>query len=66
MDEEHDNSYNSDKSPRYKTKEILEKMLKVNPKLNILLASWTPSINSMYKAVKKEWNLINLLEKFNN
>ena len=27
MDEEHDNSYNSDKSPRYKTKEILENSL---------------------------------------
>jgi len=65
MDEEHDNSYNSDKSPRYKTKEILEKMQKLDPELNILLASWTPSINSMYKAVKKEWNLINLLEKYN-
>jgi primosomal protein N' len=39
MDEEHDNSYNSDKSPRYKTKEILEKMLEFNPALNILLAS---------------------------
>lgn len=64
MDEEHDNSYNSDKSPRYKTKEILEKMLELNPSINILLASWTPSINSMYKSVKKEWNLVNLLEKF--
>jgi primosomal protein N' len=39
MDEEHDNSYNSDKSPRYKTKEILEKMLEINPRLNILLGS---------------------------
>jgi len=64
MDEEHDNSYNSDKSPRYKTKEILEKMLGLNPNINILLGSWTPSINSMYKAVKGEWNLINLLEMF--
>ena len=64
MDEEHDNSYNSDKSPRYKTKEILEKMLEINPSINILLASWTPSINSMYNGVKGKWNLINLLEKF--
>jgi len=39
MDEEHDNSYNSDKSPRYKTKEILKKMLELNPSINILLAS---------------------------
>jgi primosomal protein N' len=39
MDEEHDNSYNSDKSPRYKIKEILEKMLEINPSINVLLAS---------------------------
>jgi primosomal protein N' len=39
-------------------------MLEINPELNILLASGTPSINSMYKWVKKEWNLVNLLEKF--
>ncbi len=64
MDEEHDNSYNSDKSPRYKTKEIIEKMLELNPDLKVLLWSWTPSINSMYKAVKWEWNLMNLLEKY--
>jgi primosomal protein N' len=40
-------------------------MLEFNPALNILLASWTPNINSMYKAIKSEWNLINLLKKFN-
>jgi primosomal protein N' len=39
-------------------------MLEINPSINVLLASWTPSINSMYKAVKGEWNLVNLLEKF--
>lgn len=64
MDEEHDNSYNSDKSPRYKAKEIIEKMLELNPNINVLFWSWTPSINSMYKAVKKDWNLVNLLEKY--
>ena len=64
MDEEHDNSYNSDKSPRYKTKEIIEKMLELNPNINVLLWSGTPSVNSMYKAVKWEWNLVNLLEKY--
>ena len=64
MDEEHDNSYISDKNPRFKTKEILEKMLELNPSINILLASGTPSVNSMYKAIKKEWNLFNLLEKY--
>ncbi len=64
MDEEHDNSFNSDKSPRYKTKEIIQKMLELNPNIKVLLGSWTPSVNSMYKWVKGEWNLVNLLEKF--
>ena len=64
MDEEHDQSYNSDKSPRYKTTEIIEKMQELDPSMNILLWSWTPSINSMYKALKKEWNLVSLLEKY--
>ncbi len=66
MDEEHDNSYNSDKAPRYKSKEVIEKMLELNPSINVLLASGTPSIDSMYKAVKGEWNLINLLEKYSS
>ncbi len=64
MDEEHDNSYNSDSAPRYKTTEIIEKMLELDPSMRVLLWSGTPSINSMYKALKKEWNLVNLLEKY--
>ncbi len=64
MDEEHDNSYNSDKSPRYRTKEILEKKSELNPDLKIILASWTPSVISMYKALKWEYELISLLEKY--
>ena len=64
MDEEHDSSYNSDKSPRYKSKEIINKISSINPHINILLGSGTPSITSMYKWVKKEWNVIYLLEKF--
>ncbi len=64
MDEEHDKSYNSDKSPRYKTKEVLGKMQELNPDLNILLGSWTPSIEWMYNAVKWDWSLVSLLEKY--
>lgn len=64
MDEEHDASYVSDKSPRYNVKEVLVMMKKYNPSLKLLLWSWTPSINSMYKAVKWEWNLVSLLEKY--
>lgn len=63
IDEEHDNSYSSDKSPRYNTIEIAEQ---ISDSLNIklLLASWTPSIKSMYKALKGKYKLLNLLEKY--
>ncbi len=63
VDEEHDNSYFSDKNPRYSS---IDLVLKISELLNIkvILASWTPSINSMYKAIKKEFELISLMEKF--
>lgn len=63
IDEEHDNSYISDKAPRYKSIEVAEK---ISDSLNIklLLASWTPSINSMFKAAKGKYHLVNLLEKY--
>ena len=63
IDEEHDNSYISDVSPRYNTIKIAEKITEINSN-KLILWSWTPSINSMYKWVKKEYELINLLEVF--
>lgn len=63
VDEEHDSSYISDNSPRYKVIDVVEKLTELNWN-KLLLASWTPSIESMYKAVRNEYNLINLLEKF--
>jgi len=63
IDEEHDNSYISDNNPRYKAIEVAEYITKLNWN-KLLLASWTPSINSMYRALKGEFELLNLLEKF--
>lgn len=63
IDEEHDSSYISDQSPRYNSIEIAEKITKLNWN-KLLLASWTPSIKSMYKAIKKDYNLITLFEVF--
>lgn len=63
IDEEHDNSYVSDQSPRYNAVEVANKISDIS-KVKLLLASWTPSINSMYKWIKKEYNLLNLLEKY--
>lgn len=63
IDEEHDNSYISDQTPRYNSIEIANKITDLVWN-KLLLASWTPSINSMYKGIKGEYKLLSLLEKF--
>ncbi len=63
IDEEHDNSYISDQTPRYNSIEIANKITDLVWN-KLLLASWTPSINSMYKAISWNYKLLNLLEKF--
>ncbi len=65
IDEQHDNSYISDKNPKFKTWDVVEKISELK-KIKVVFASWTPSINYMYRAIKKELNLVNLLEKYNS
>ena len=64
IDEEQDNSYISDSTPRYKSIEVAEKITELNWN-KLILASWTPSINSMYKGIKWDYDVINLLEVYN-
>lgn len=64
IDEEHDNSYKSDQAPRYNAIDIAEKITAINWN-KLMLASWTPSISSMHKAVKKEYELLKLFEVYN-
>ncbi len=61
MDEEHDQSYISDTAPRYSTKEVAEKMSTIGH-IPLILASWTPTAVSFYKALKWEYELHQLLE----
>ena len=63
VDEEHDNSYQSDQAPRYNSIEIANKITDLNWN-KLLLASWTPSIKSMYRWIKGEYQVLKLLEKF--
>ena len=63
IDEEHDNSYISDQAPRYNSIEVANKITELNWN-KLLLASWTPSIKSMYDAVKGKYKLLKLLEKY--
>jgi hypothetical protein len=39
-------------------------MLEIDSSIHVVFASWTPSILSMHHWVKKEYNLVCLLEKF--
>lgn len=63
IDEEHDNSYISDQNPRYNAIEVANKITDLNWN-KLLLASGTPSINSMFKGIKGDYKLLSLLEKF--
>ena len=65
VDEEHDNSYFSDKNPRYSAISVALEIWKLLD-IKIILASGTPSINDMYRAVKWKFELISLMEKFIN
>jgi primosomal protein N' (replication factor Y) len=64
VDEEHDQSYISDQSPRYNAVEVAKEIAKNWEWIKLLLASWTPSVNSMYLGLKGEYEIVNLLEKF--
>lgn len=63
VDEEHDNSYISDNSPRYNTIDIVNEITNLNNN-KLLLASGTPSIKSMYDWMNKKYKVLNLLEKY--
>ncbi len=63
VDEEHDSSYVSDSAPRYSWVEVAERISELTW-CKLLLASGTPSVKSMYRGVKWEYEVLNLLEKF--
>ena len=65
IDEEHDNSYISDSSPRYNAIEVAEKITELNWNM-LILWSGTPSTNSMFKAVKWKYKLVSILDKYND
>ncbi|QFR39255.1 DEAD/DEAH box helicase [Candidatus Gracilibacteria bacterium 28_42_T64] len=63
IDEEHDNSYVSDSSPRYNAIEVANKISDLTG-AKLLLASGTPSIKNMYQALKGKYKLVSLLERY--
>lgn len=65
IDEEHDNSYTSSKDPKYHTDEIARFRANYN-NCNLILASATPSINTMTRAQNGDYDLIHLKNRINN
>ncbi|MGN0768162.1 MAG: primosomal protein N' [Christensenellales bacterium] len=59
IDEEHDSSYVSESNPRYHTHDIAEFRRKYNG-AKLVLGSATPSLDTYYKAIKGEYELITL------
>jgi len=64
MDEEHEQTYKSESSPRYQTVEVAEFRAKQHNAV-LLLASATPSVVSYYKAGIGEYRLLTLDKRAN-
>ncbi|MDD3302208.1 MAG: DEAD/DEAH box helicase family protein [Candidatus Gracilibacteria bacterium] len=65
VDEEHDLSYKSESTPRIDTKEVVSFV--ANQKdIKTIFASGTPSIKTIFKGLKNEYKIINLLDEYKN
>lgn len=64
IDEEHEQSYKSESSPRYHARDIASFIAKKHH-CPLVLGSATPSVESYYKATTGEYELIELSERFN-
>ncbi len=65
IDEEHENTYRSEQSPRYDAREVAEKRCSMH-KAPLLLASATPDIKSYYKAKNGEYKLLEMTKRYND
>ena len=64
IDEEHENSYKSETSPKYDTREVAIKRCALNNAL-VVMGSATPSIESFYKSEQNEYSLVKLKHRVN-
>lgn len=64
IDEEHEQSYNSESNPRYFTKDIAEFRKKYNH-CPLVLGSATPSLESFNRATTGEYNLVEMPVRIN-
>lgn len=64
IDEEHDNSYNSDSNPRYSTIEVARERARLS-KSSLVLGSATPSLVSYHNAMTGVYQLLEMKERIN-
>ncbi len=64
LDEEHENSYKSETSPRYHAIDVAEKIADSEDAV-LLLASATPSVCEYYKAKNGEYTLFEMTKRYN-
>lgn len=62
IDEEHENTYKSEQNPKYQTKEVAEYIAK-RENCKLILGSATPTIESYYRAISGEIELIEITKR---
>ncbi|MEK7397813.1 MAG: primosomal protein N', partial [Candidatus Poribacteria bacterium] len=65
IDEEHETSYKQDESPRYHARDVAIKRAEIANAV-VVLGTATPSLESFYKANRKEYRLLTLPERVDN
>lgn len=64
IDEEHENTYKSEHNPKYHAREVSEFMCELK-NCKLIIGSATPSIESYYRALKGEYELIEMNNRAN-
>ncbi len=65
IDEEHDESYQSEMTPRYDAREVAE-YISEKKHIPLILGSATPDMNTFYKAKEGDYQLLTLSKRANN
>lgn len=65
IDEEHDSSYISDSAPRYHTLDVAQRLSQLYD-IPLVLGSWTPRTTTLYKWLKWDFQILQLLEKYSD
>ena len=65
IDEEHDDSYKSEMTPRYHAREVARKMA-TDKQIPLVLGSATPDMTTFYRAKQNEIKLLTLTKRANN